>query len=152
MEPAIVRASNEAIVRRDGDGEKVGIGREGGERIPGFEVPELERLVGGSGQRAAAIRQRRYRHTSPSVGPRRKRAISKALSRYWKLDAASSESATTITPRRRLRATSAGPRHRRVSLRRYHAQRYIIRPRNHRGDNCTVLPCHREGNGKMAAR
>ncbi len=20
------------------------------------------------------------------------------------------------------------------------------------GDNCTVLPCHREGNGKMAAR
>src|SRR3984893_6649943 len=43
MEPAIVRASNEAIVCRDGDGEKVGIGREGGERIPGFEVPELER-------------------------------------------------------------------------------------------------------------
>jgi hypothetical protein len=82
MEPAIVRASNEAIVRRDGDGEKVGIGREGGERIPGFEVPELERLVGGSGQRAAAIRQRRHRHTSPSVGPRRKQAISKALSRY----------------------------------------------------------------------
>ena len=71
-----MRASNEAIVRRDGDGEKVGIGREGGERIPGFEVPELERLVGGSGQRAAAIRQR------PSVGPRRKQAISKALSRY----------------------------------------------------------------------
>jgi hypothetical protein len=54
-----VRASNEAIVRRDGDGEKVGIGREGGERIPGFEVPELERLVGGSGERAAAIRQLR---------------------------------------------------------------------------------------------
>ena len=53
MDPAIVRASNEAIVRRDGDGEKVGIGREGGERIPGFEVPELERLVGGSGQRVA---------------------------------------------------------------------------------------------------
>ena len=79
---AIVRASNEAIVRRGGDGEKVGIGREGGERIPGFEVPELERLVGGSGQRAAAIRQHRPRHTSPFVGPRRKRAISKALSRY----------------------------------------------------------------------
>src|SRR3981081_1193 len=59
MEPAIVRASNEAIVRRDGDGEKVEIGREGGERIPGFEVPELERLVGGSGQR---VRQRRHRH------------------------------------------------------------------------------------------
>ena len=37
-----MRASNEAIVRRGGDGEKVGIGREGGERIPGFEVPELE--------------------------------------------------------------------------------------------------------------
>jgi hypothetical protein len=34
MEPAIVRASNEAIVHRDGDGEKVGIGRESGERIP----------------------------------------------------------------------------------------------------------------------
>ena len=47
-----MRASNEAIVRRDGDGEKVGIGREGGERIPGFEVPELERLVAGSGQAA----------------------------------------------------------------------------------------------------
>jgi hypothetical protein len=44
MERAIVRASNEAIVRHDGDGEKVGIGREGGERIPGFEVPELDRL------------------------------------------------------------------------------------------------------------
>jgi hypothetical protein len=56
MEPAIVRASNEAIVRRDGDGEKVRIGREGGERIPGFEVAELERLVPGSGQRGAAIR------------------------------------------------------------------------------------------------
>src|SRR5437016_2691865 len=41
----------------------------GGERIPGFEVPELERHVGGSGQRAADIRQRRHRHTSPSVGP-----------------------------------------------------------------------------------
>ena len=77
-----MRASNEAIVRRDGDGEKVGIGREGGERITGFEVSELERLVAGSGQRAAVIRQRRHRHTSPSVGPRRKRAISKALSRY----------------------------------------------------------------------
>ena len=51
MEPGIARASNKAIVRRDGDGEKVGIGRAGGERIPGFEVPELERLVGGSGQR-----------------------------------------------------------------------------------------------------
>jgi hypothetical protein len=24
--------------------------------------------------------------------------------------------------------------------------------KKHRGDNCTVLPCHREGNGKMAAR
>jgi hypothetical protein len=34
MERAIVRASNEAIVRHDGDGEKVGIGRESGERIP----------------------------------------------------------------------------------------------------------------------
>ena len=30
-----MRASIEAIVRHDGDGEKVGIGREGGERIPG---------------------------------------------------------------------------------------------------------------------
>ena len=40
----MVRASNEAIVLRDGDGEKVGIGREGGERIPGFEVPELSVL------------------------------------------------------------------------------------------------------------
>src|SRR5437660_9606562 len=55
MGRAVVRASNEAIVRHDGDGEKVGIGREGGERIPGFEVPELERLVGGSRQRAADI-------------------------------------------------------------------------------------------------
>jgi len=60
---AHVACSNEAIVRRDGDGEKVGIGREGGERIPGFEVPELERLVGArrpSGSAATAIPRPRW--------------------------------------------------------------------------------------------